>query len=51
VLSARWPAARSAVVTRAGTALKLDRDDLFALLDERPDLLRQIFSGMFRSGR
>ena len=31
-----------------GTALRLDREDLFSLLGERPELLRQIFSGMFR---
>jgi CRP-like cAMP-binding protein len=40
---------RSADVIRAGLALKLDRDDLFGLLGERPELLRQIFSGMFRA--
>jgi signal-transduction protein with cAMP-binding, CBS, and nucleotidyltransferase domain len=31
-----------------GLALRLDREDLFSLLSERPELLRQIFSGMFR---
>jgi CRP-like cAMP-binding protein len=35
--------------TRGGVALRLDRDDLIALLGERPELLRHIFSGMFRS--
>jgi AAA family ATP:ADP antiporter len=35
--------------TRKGVALRLDRDDLLALLGERPDLLRQIFGGMFRT--
>jgi hypothetical protein len=30
-------------------ALRLDREDLFALFAERPELLRQIFAGMFRS--
>ena len=40
---------RKADTIRAGVALKLDREDLFALLGERPDLLRQIFSGMFRA--
>jgi CRP-like cAMP-binding protein len=39
----------SGTVTRAGVALRLDREDLFALLGERPDLLRQMFSGMFRT--
>jgi ATP:ADP antiporter, AAA family len=38
----------SAEVVEAGTALRLDRDDLYALLGERPELLRQIFSSMFR---
>jgi len=42
------PLGRSADVVRGGIALKLDREDLFALLGERPELLRQIFSGMFR---
>jgi ATP/ADP translocase/CRP-like cAMP-binding protein/HEAT repeat protein len=38
----------NAEVVEAGTALRLDRDDLYALLGERPELLRQIFSSMFR---
>jgi CRP-like cAMP-binding protein len=38
----------TAEVVEAGTALRLDRDDLYALLGERPELLRQIFSSMFR---
>jgi len=42
------PLGLSADVTREGVALRLDREDLFALLGERPDLLRQMFSGMFR---
>jgi ATP:ADP antiporter, AAA family len=42
------PLGRSADVLRGGVALKLERDDLFGLLGERPELLRQIFSGMFR---
>jgi len=37
-----------AEVIEEGTALRLDRDDLYSLLGERPELLRQIFSGMFR---
>jgi hypothetical protein len=36
-------------VLRGGVALKLDRDDLFGLFGERPELLRQIFAGMFRA--
>ena len=39
----------SARVVESGIALRLDRDDLFALLGERPDLLRQIFAGLFRA--
>src|SRR4029453_9570177 len=38
----------NAEVMEEGTALRLDREDLFSLLSERPELLRQIFSGMFR---
>ena len=38
----------SAQVAEEGTALRLEREDLFSLLSERPELLRQIFSGMFR---
>jgi CRP-like cAMP-binding protein len=39
---------RSAQVVRSGVALRTDRDDLFDLLGERPELLRQMFEGMFR---
>jgi CRP-like cAMP-binding protein len=39
---------RSAGVVRSGFALRLDREDLFALLGERPEMLRQMFAGMFR---
>jgi HEAT repeat protein/CRP-like cAMP-binding protein len=42
---------RSIKVTRGGFALKIDRDDLFDVLGERPDLLRQMFAGMFRRER
>ena len=38
----------SATVTREGVALRLTRDDLFDLLGERPELLRQIFAALFR---
>jgi ATP:ADP antiporter, AAA family len=41
------PLGLAAQVTKAGTALRVDREDLFGLLGERPELLRQIFSGMF----
>ena len=34
----------------AALALRIDRDELFDLLGERPELLRQLFEGMFRVG-
>ena len=37
-------------MTRGGVALRIDRDELFDLLGERPELLRQLFEGMFRIG-
>ena len=40
---------RSADVTRSGLALRIDRDDLFAVSGERPELLRQLFAGLFRN--
>ena len=42
------PLGKKADVVRGGIALRLDRDDLFDLLGERPELLRQFFEGMFR---
>ena len=42
---------RSAKVVRDGVALRIDREDLFDLLAERPDLLRQMFAGMFKRER
>ena len=44
------PLSKRADVTRSGVALRLDRDDLFDLLGERPELLRQLFEGMFKIG-
>ena len=39
-------------VAERGAALRIDRDDLFDLLGQRPDLLQQIFSALFgRPGR
>ncbi|MCA1561180.1 MAG: hypothetical protein LC804_13265, partial [Acidobacteria bacterium] len=38
----------AAQVVQSGTALRIDRGDLFDLLGERPELLRQMFAGMFR---
>src|SRR6185436_13278187 len=40
-----------ATVVKSGVALKTDRDDLFDLLAERPELMRQMFEGMFRLER
>ena len=42
------PLGLAAKVTQPGIALRLDREDLFSLLSERPELLRQIFSALFR---
>jgi CRP-like cAMP-binding protein len=42
------PLGQNADVLGGGIALKLDRDELFDLLGERPELLRQLFEGMFR---
>ena len=41
------PLGRSANVLRSGLALRIDRDDLFDLLGQRPELMRQLFKGMF----
>ena len=41
---------RSAEVLRSGVALRIDRDDLFDLLGQRPELMRQLFEGMFAVG-
>ena len=41
------PVGRSASVLRSGIALRIDRDDLFDLLGQRPELMRQLFEGMF----
>jgi ATP:ADP antiporter, AAA family len=37
---------RDAVVTRSGIALRIDRDELFELLGDRPEMLRQVFAGV-----
>jgi AAA family ATP:ADP antiporter len=49
MLSGR-PLGKSAEILRSGAALRIDRDELFDLLGERPELLRQLFEGMFRIG-
>ena len=35
------------VVTEPGSALQIERDELFDLLGQRPDLLQQIFAAIF----
>lgn len=42
------PLGVSGDVARSGVALKVDRDALFEVLGSRPELLRQIFAGIFR---
>jgi len=44
------PFGKTADVLRGGVALRLDRDALFDLLGERPELMRQLFEGMFKIG-
>lgn len=39
---------RTAAVRKSGMALKIDHDELFDMLGERPELLRQMFAGMFK---
>jgi hypothetical protein len=38
-------------VVRSGVALRIDHEDLFEMLGERPELLRQVFEGMFKMGK
>ena len=42
------PLGLAATVAQPGIALRIGRDDLFEVLAERPELLRQIFAAMFR---
>ncbi len=42
------PLGSSASVKREGTALRIEREDLFDLLANRPELLQQIFGALFR---
>jgi ATP/ADP translocase/HEAT repeat protein len=37
---------RDAVVVRGGFALRIDRDELFELLGDRPEMLRQVFAAV-----
>jgi ATP:ADP antiporter, AAA family len=45
------PPRGQARVTQAGTALQIDRDDLFDLLGQRPALLQQLFGALFRTAQ
>jgi hypothetical protein len=38
-------------VVQSGVALRIAREDLFDVLGERPELLRQMFAAMFRRER
>jgi CRP-like cAMP-binding protein len=40
---------RRAVVRRTARALRIDREELFDLLEQRPELLQQMFSALFRA--
>jgi len=42
------PIAYEARVLQEGTALRIDREELFDLLSQRPDLLQQLFGVLFR---
>jgi CRP-like cAMP-binding protein len=42
------PLGLAATVVKPGIALRITREDLFEVLGERPELLRQIFAAMFR---
>ena len=41
------PGPRRLRVARAGAALRIDRDDLYDLLGQRPNLLQQVFTALF----
>jgi ATP/ADP translocase/CRP-like cAMP-binding protein/HEAT repeat protein len=40
---------QNATVTRAGLALYIDREDLFEMLGDRPDMLKQVFAGIMEA--
>jgi AAA family ATP:ADP antiporter len=42
---------RSAKVVRSGIVLRIGHEEMFEVLGERPDLLRQMFAGMFKRER
>ncbi|HVL67718.1 MAG TPA: Npt1/Npt2 family nucleotide transporter [Vicinamibacterales bacterium] len=41
---------RDATVVRSGVALRIDRDELFEMLGDRPEMLRQLFAGVMETG-
>jgi AAA family ATP:ADP antiporter len=43
------PIGRTAHVTRSGMALRVDREELFEVLADRPEMLRQMFAALFRT--
>jgi ATP/ADP translocase/CRP-like cAMP-binding protein/HEAT repeat protein len=45
------PAVRTATVARDGRALRLERNDVFEVLADHPDLLQGVFSGAIGAGR
>jgi hypothetical protein len=40
---------QNAQVTAAGLALHIDRDDLFEMLSDRPEMLKQLFAGIMEA--
>ena len=40
---------RRAVVVGAGRSLRIEREELFELLGQRPELLQQLFGALFRA--
>jgi CRP-like cAMP-binding protein len=46
---AGWPIGRRAVAIDGGRALRIEGEALFDLFDQRPELLQQVFSALFRA--
>ena len=40
---------QNGIVTRSGIALHIDRDDLFEMLGDRPEMLKQLFAGIMEA--
>ena len=40
---------QNGMVTRSGIALHIDRDDLFEMLGDRPEMLKQVFAGIMEA--